>query len=69
MRSEGKFGSSFFHNRKPVATSGAFQDARQVMKLFRLEPGEYLIVPSTYMPNKNAEFILTILCKNEINIQ
>ncbi|XP_056101636.1 calpain-1 catalytic subunit-like [Rhinichthys klamathensis goyatoka] len=68
MRSEGKFGSSFFYSRKPVATSGAFQDARQVMKLFRLEPGEYLIVPSTYIPNKNAEFILSILCKNEINI-
>ncbi|XP_077094289.1 calpain-1 catalytic subunit [Siphateles boraxobius] len=69
MRSEGKFGSSFFYSRKPVATSGNFQDARQVMKLFRLEPGEYLIVPSTYIPNKNAEFILSILCKNEINIQ
>ncbi|XP_067311188.1 calpain-1 catalytic subunit [Pseudorasbora parva] len=69
MRSEGKFGSSFFYSRKPVAMSGDYQDAREVMKLFRLEPGEYLIVPSTFYPNKNAEFILSILCKNEINIQ
>ncbi|XP_051723673.1 calpain-1 catalytic subunit-like [Ctenopharyngodon idella] len=69
MRSEGKLGSSFFYSRKPVATSGDFQDARQVMKFFRLEPGEYLIVPSTYSPNKSAEFILSILCKNEIHIQ
>ncbi|KAK7142015.1 hypothetical protein R3I94_011648 [Phoxinus phoxinus] len=69
MRSEGKFGSSFFNSRKPVATSGSFQDARQVMRLFRLEPGDYLIVPSTYIPNENGEFILSIQCKNEINMQ
>ncbi|ROL51916.1 Calpain-8 [Anabarilius grahami] len=69
MRSEGKLGSSFFYSRKPVAASGDFQDARQVMSFFRLEPGEYLIVPSTYSPNKNAEFILSILCKNELHIQ
>ncbi|XP_058605564.1 calpain-1 catalytic subunit-like [Onychostoma macrolepis] len=69
MRSEGKFGSSFFHGRKPVVTSRPFQDARQVMKFFRLEPGEYLIVPSTYHPNKSGEFILSILYKNEIHIQ
>ncbi|TRY86939.1 hypothetical protein DNTS_002869 [Danionella cerebrum] len=69
MRSEGKFDSSFFNSRKPVETSGNFQDARQVMRFFRLEPGEYLIVPSTYYPNENAEFILSILCKHEIQIQ
>uniref|UniRef100_A0A672ND13 Si:ch211-202f3.3 n=1 Tax=Sinocyclocheilus grahami TaxID=75366 RepID=A0A672ND13_SINGR len=60
MRSEGKFGSSFFYKRMPVVTSGPFQDARQVMKFFRLEPGEYLIIPSTYYPKKSAEFILSI---------
>ncbi|XP_016099416.1 calpain-1 catalytic subunit-like isoform X2 [Sinocyclocheilus grahami] len=69
MRSEGKFGSSFFYKRMPVVTSGPFQDARQVMKFFRLEPGEYLIIPSTYYPKKSAEFILSIFCKNEIHIQ
>uniref|UniRef100_A0A671S5F0 Si:ch211-202f3.3 n=1 Tax=Sinocyclocheilus anshuiensis TaxID=1608454 RepID=A0A671S5F0_9TELE len=61
MKSEGKLGSSFFHGRKPVVTSEPFQRARQVMKFFRLEPGEYLIVPSTYHPNKSGEFILSIL--------
>uniref|UniRef100_A0A672NIW1 Calpain-1 catalytic subunit-like n=1 Tax=Sinocyclocheilus grahami TaxID=75366 RepID=A0A672NIW1_SINGR len=61
MRSEGKLGSSFFHGRKPVVTSEPFQRARQVMKFFRLEPGEYLIVPSTYNPKTKGEFILSIL--------
>uniref|UniRef100_A0A8C1FWW4 Si:ch211-202f3.3 n=1 Tax=Cyprinus carpio TaxID=7962 RepID=A0A8C1FWW4_CYPCA len=69
MRSEGKLGSSFFLGRKPVVTSEPFQRARQVMKFFRLEPGEYLIVPSTYQPKTKGEFILSILCKNEIHIQ
>uniref|UniRef100_A0A8C2B8H9 Si:ch211-202f3.3 n=1 Tax=Cyprinus carpio TaxID=7962 RepID=A0A8C2B8H9_CYPCA len=69
MRSEEKLGSSFFLGRKPVVTSEPFQRARQVMKFFRLEPGEYLIVPSTYQPKTKGEFILSILCKNEIHIQ
>ncbi|KTF77217.1 hypothetical protein cypCar_00039660 [Cyprinus carpio] len=69
MRSEGKLGSSFFLGRKPVVTSEPFQRARQVMKFFRLEPGEYLIIPSTYQPKTKGEFILSILCKNEIHIQ
>ncbi|ROL51917.1 Calpain-9 [Anabarilius grahami] len=68
-RSEGKFGSSFFKHRNPEATSGDFQIARQVMSFFRLEPGEYVIVPSTFYPNEHGEFILSILCKNEIHIQ
>uniref|UniRef100_A0A8C2K036 Si:ch211-202f3.3 n=1 Tax=Cyprinus carpio TaxID=7962 RepID=A0A8C2K036_CYPCA len=65
---QGKLGSSFFLGRKPVVTSEPFQRARQVMKFFRLEPGEYLIVPSTYQPKTKGEFILSILCKNEIHI-
>ncbi|XP_065144726.1 calpain-1 catalytic subunit [Paramisgurnus dabryanus] len=69
MRSEGRLGSSFFHNRTPVETSGDFQNVRQVMKFFRLEPGQYLIVPSTNKPNNNAEFFLSILCKNEIQTE
>ncbi|XP_052010265.1 calpain-1 catalytic subunit isoform X2 [Xyrauchen texanus] len=69
MRSEGKFGASFFNNRHPVATSGDYKSMRDVMKFFRLEPGEYLIVPSTFEHKKKAEFILSFCCKNEIHIQ
>ncbi|XP_067224349.1 calpain-1 catalytic subunit-like [Chanodichthys erythropterus] len=69
MTSEGKLGSSFFFSRYPVARSDKFEAARQVMSFFRLEPGQYVIVPSTFSPNQPGEFILSILCKNEIHIQ
>ncbi|XP_057183887.1 calpain-1 catalytic subunit-like [Triplophysa rosa] len=69
MRSEGKFGASFFQKVKPVEISGKFEYVRQVTKFFRLEPGHYLIVPYTHTPNQNAEFFMSILCKNEIHIE
>ncbi|KAM7404073.1 hypothetical protein PAMA_004478 [Pampus argenteus] len=38
------------------------------MEFFMLNPGEYLIVPSTFNANETASFILTILSKSETHI-
>ncbi len=40
-----KFPAKFFYNKRPVEASEKFTQARHVMKFFKLEPGEYLIVP------------------------
>lgn len=40
-------------------------NAREVMKVFRLNPAEYLIVPSTFDPNVTESFLLTIVYKGE----
>uniref|UniRef100_A0A3Q3G0R9 Calpain-1 catalytic subunit-like n=2 Tax=Labrus bergylta TaxID=56723 RepID=A0A3Q3G0R9_9LABR len=61
----GKFPASFFSNNKPVVQSKSYMNAREVMEMMSLEPGEYLIVPSTFKPNETASFILTILSKAE----
>ncbi|XP_041827157.1 calpain-1 catalytic subunit-like [Melanotaenia boesemani] len=61
----GKFPASFFSRNAPVAQTGTFMNAREVMEFLWLKPGEYLIVPSTYNPNETASFILTIHSKNE----
>ncbi|KAM6969006.1 calpain-1 catalytic subunit-like [Tautogolabrus adspersus] len=61
----GKFPASFFSNNTPVAQTKTYMNAREVMELFMLKPGEYLIVPSTFNPNESASFILTILSKAE----
>ncbi|KAK1793574.1 hypothetical protein P4O66_011948 [Electrophorus voltai] len=63
--SRGTFPASFFDNRPPVAYTKNMYDSREVMEFFRLEPGEYLIVPYTSSPNETASFVVTILSKME----
>jgi len=55
----------FFYRKRPIAGSGNFINARHVMKFFKLEPGEYLIVPATFNPKESAKFILSIFLKSE----
>ncbi|XP_015230378.1 PREDICTED: calpain-A-like isoform X3 [Cyprinodon variegatus] len=61
----GKFSKSFFSSQKPVAQTETFVNAREVMEFLTLEPGEYLIVPSTLKPNETASFLLTIFSREE----
>ena len=41
-----------------------FINTRQVVKRFALQPGQYVIIPSTYDPNNEGEFLLRIFCEN-----
>ncbi|XP_067311193.1 calpain-1 catalytic subunit-like [Pseudorasbora parva] len=59
-----KLPDKFFYGKRPVENIVNFK-ARHVMKFFKLEPGEYLIVPSTFNPNECAKFILSIFLKSE----
>nr|XP_055028266.1 calpain-1 catalytic subunit-like [Misgurnus anguillicaudatus]XP_055028267.1 calpain-1 catalytic subunit-like [Misgurnus anguillicaudatus] len=61
----GNFPAKFFNQRKPVADTGIFVKVREVMSFFKLKPGEYIIIPSTYKPNENAKFILSVYSKIE----
>ncbi|KAK2878553.1 hypothetical protein Q8A67_019344 [Cirrhinus molitorella] len=56
-----------FDRTKPVAESFAYQ--REVMKFFRLEPGEYLIVPCTENPGETSSFVLSIFSKHETHFE
>lgn len=66
---QGKFPIDFFLRSPAVAQTKTFMNAREVMELILLDPGDYLIVPSTFNPNETASFILTILSKAEAHIQ
>ncbi|KAM4620393.1 calpain-2 catalytic subunit-like, partial [Polymixia lowei] len=49
-------------------TTGAtrdFSNTRELIEFVGLEPGEYLLVPSTHDSNKTSDFILTIYTKAE----
>ncbi|KAK0416655.1 hypothetical protein QR680_012613 [Steinernema hermaphroditum] len=52
--------TSYFQSHKSVARSPAFINLREVTSRFRMPPGEYVIVPSTFEPNLEAEFMVRV---------
>ena len=43
-----------------TGTSGAFTNAREVQTRFDLEPGRYIIIPCTFKPGEEGDFLLRI---------
>jgi Ca2+-binding EF-hand superfamily protein len=41
-------------------TSGAFTNAREVFGRFDLDPGRYIVLPCTFKPNEDGDFLLRI---------
>ncbi|KAI6214113.1 Calpain catalytic domain-containing protein [Aphelenchoides besseyi] len=58
--------SSFLRNAHAVAKSSVFINTREVTARFRLHPGEYLIIPSTFKPDQEAEFLLRIYSTGQV---
>ncbi|XP_041864684.1 calpain-1 catalytic subunit-like isoform X1 [Melanotaenia boesemani] len=65
---QGRLGSSFFTRNTPVNTKQAYGYERDVTELLSLEPGEYVIVPSTLKPYMTADFVLTVYTKSDAKI-
>ncbi|XP_004536305.1 calpain-B [Ceratitis capitata] len=53
-------GLNFFKYRASVARSPHFINTREICARFKLPPGNYLIVPSTFDPNEEGEYIIRV---------
>ncbi|XP_028325370.1 calpain-2 catalytic subunit-like [Gouania willdenowi] len=51
---------NFFLRNRSAARSETFINLREVCNHFSLPPGEYLIIPSTFEPNKNGDFYVRV---------
>ncbi|TGZ63818.1 hypothetical protein CRM22_006700 [Opisthorchis felineus] len=51
---------SFFERNVSKCRSPAFINIREVCGRHKLPPGEYMIIPSTFEPNREAKFLLRI---------
>lgn len=55
----------FFLYSSSKARCKSYINLREVTQRFRLSPGEYVIVPSTYEPHQEGEFILRVFSEKK----
>uniref|UniRef100_A0A1Y1LE04 Calpain catalytic domain-containing protein n=1 Tax=Photinus pyralis TaxID=7054 RepID=A0A1Y1LE04_PHOPY len=60
---------NYFKYNVSVARSPSFINLREVTCRFRLPPGTYCIVPSTYEPNEEGEFLLRVFSEKKNNME
>ncbi|KOC67354.1 Calpain-A [Habropoda laboriosa] len=60
---------NFFRYNRSVARTPAFINLREVTCRFKLPPGVYCIIPSTFDPNEEGEFLLRIFSENKNNME
>ncbi|XP_049339737.1 calpain-12 [Astyanax mexicanus] len=57
------FDGQFFSTNPLVSRSGPYKNSRAVWRKIHLDPGHYVILPSTQRPNQQGEFFLRIYAK------
>lgn len=59
----------YFKYNASVARSPSYINLREVSCRFKLPPGTYCIVPSTYDPNEEGEFLLRVFSEHKNNME
>ncbi|KAJ8366097.1 hypothetical protein SKAU_G00149280 [Synaphobranchus kaupii] len=60
---------NFFMRHASSARSETFVNLREVCSRFSLPPGEYLIMPSTFEPQKNGDFCVRVFSEKQADFQ
>ncbi|KAL3120633.1 hypothetical protein niasHT_007925 [Heterodera trifolii] len=61
-----RIGQQFLEGAKSVAKSASFINLREVTARFRLAPGQYVVVPSTFKPDEEGHFLLRLFCSGQL---
>uniref|UniRef100_A0AAY4ADH4 Calpain 9 n=1 Tax=Denticeps clupeoides TaxID=299321 RepID=A0AAY4ADH4_9TELE len=59
-KGEDHLSKDFFRYNPSKARSRTYINTREVSERFELAPGKYLLVPTTFQPNKEADFLVRI---------
>ncbi|KAK2491938.1 hypothetical protein MC885_007327 [Smutsia gigantea] len=60
---------NFFLTHRARERSDTFINLREVLNRFKLPPGEYILVPSTFEPNKNGDFCIRVFSEKKADYQ
>ena len=60
---------NFFKNNKAIATSGSYINYREVFGRFTLTKGSFIVIPATFLPETECEFLLRIFSQEKITLQ
>ena len=52
--------TDFFRYNASCSRSKTFINLREVVNRFKLRPGTYVIIPSTFHPNEEADFLIRV---------
>ena len=55
----------FFRYNLSTARSPSFINYREVVTRFKLKPGSYVVIPSTFEPDEEGDFLLRIFSEKE----
>ena len=69
MQSEDKLDRDFFDKNQPAGDVDSFLQTFEVTKRFKLRPGSYAVIPTTFDPNKEGEFLLRIFSERNGTIE
>lgn len=58
-------GADVLLRQRAVAMSNTFINMREVCCRFKLPPGEYVIIPSTFEPHRKGNFILRVFAEKQ----
>ena len=65
----GDYSADYFKSTQAIGTSGSYINYREVFGRFSLTKGAYIIIPATFLPNTEAEFLLRIFSQEKINLE
>ncbi|XP_049895123.1 calpain-1 catalytic subunit-like [Epinephelus moara] len=65
---QGRLRSSFFNRNMPLKHTQLYTNKRDLIEQHSLEPGEYVVIPSTMRPHMSADFVLSVFTKSEAKI-
>ncbi|KAM5302286.1 calpain-2 catalytic subunit [Glossophaga mutica] len=60
---------NFFLTHRARERSDTFINLREVLNRFKLPPGEYIVVPSTFEPNKDGDFCVRVFSEKKADYQ
>ena len=68
LQSDTKLDRDFFEKNQPAAKT-LFRETFETTKRFKLRPGSYAVIPTTFNPNKEGEFLLRIFSEKNGTIE